>query len=401
MPEVPITISELTERIKLTLEDNFISIYVSGEISNYKYHSSGHHYFSLKDGNAQISAVIWRSNTVRFRLEDGMKVLARGNLTVYPPQGKYQLEISSILPEGKGDLYLAFEQLKLDLQLRGYFDTENKKEIPVLPLSVGISTSPTGAAIQDMISTIQRRFPHVQIYFRPTLVQGDGSAEDIVKAINELSKFKPDAIIIGRGGGSIEDLWSYNTEIVADAIFNSEIPIISAVGHETDFTIADFVADARAATPTAAAEYCTPITLNEFKSRLSNTAENLTMKLKEKVEAQSKYLDATFSNNFYRRLIEKINFLNQKIDDTQNQIESSVANKINLITQKLNSFEYTLSNLHPLQPLEHGFALLKQKGKYLKNKDIPKANSELEIVRKNNTVKTKVLSVSDNMFEIM
>jgi exodeoxyribonuclease VII large subunit len=401
MADKPISISELTEQIKSTLENDFLSVYITGEVSNYKLHSSGHHYFSLKDDNAQLSAIIWRNTPVRFRIENGMKVIVRGNLTVYAPQGKYQIECSSILPEGKGDLYLAFEQLKLDLQEKGYFDSENKKDLPVLPMSVGISTSPTGAAIQDMISTIQRRFPLVQIYFRPTLVQGEGSAEDIVKAINELTKFNPDVIIIGRGGGSIEDLWSYNTEIVADAIFNSDIPIISAVGHETDFTIADFVADARAATPTAAAEYCTPITLNEFKSRLNNTAENFTQKLSEKVESQTKYLDATFSNNFYKRLFEKVHFFHQKIDDTQNQFDSAIANRFKLINQKLNSYEFTLLNLHPLHPLEKGFALLKQKGKYLKNKDIPKANSELEIVRKDNTVKTKVLSVSDNMYEIM
>jgi exodeoxyribonuclease VII large subunit len=401
MAEQPITISELTEQIKSTLENDFFSVYITAEISNYKLHSSGHHYFSLKDSKSQISAIIWRNTPVRFRLEDGMKVIVRGNLTVYPPQGKYQIECSSILPEGKGDLYLAFEQLKKDLQEKGYFDEENKKELPVLPLSVGISTSPTGAAIQDMISTIQRRFPLVQIYFRPTLVQGDGSAEDIVKAINALSKFNPDVIIIGRGGGSIEDLWSYNTEIVADAIFNSDIPIISAVGHETDFTIADFVADARAATPTAAAEYCTPITLNDFRSRLDATQESLSSKMKEKIESKSQFLDSTFSNNFYRRLFEKVHFLHQKIDDSQNQIEVSIGNKLNLINQKLNSYQFTMMNLHPLQPLEKGFALLKQKGKLVQSKDIPKAGTELEIVRKDNTIKTKVLSVSDNLFEIM
>lgn len=400
MAEQPLSIYELTEQIKNTLENKFFSVYVVGEISNYKLHSSGHHYFSLKDNSAQISCVIWKTNPVRFKLEDGMKVIVRGNLTVYPPQGKYQIECIQVIPEGIGTLYLAYEKLKQELSEKGYFDQDRKRELTALPLSVGISTSPTGAAIQDMISTIQRRMPLVQIYFRPTIVQGENSAEDIVKAISDLNKFHPDLIIIGRGGGSIEDLWSYNTEIVADAIFRSEAPIISAVGHETDFTIADFVADLRAATPTAAAELCTPIPLLELKSRLNSVSEQITNNLNNQIISNKKIIESIFSNNFYKRFFERIHFLNQRIDDTQNQMEFIAKNKVQNFAGKIDSLEYTLLKLHPLNPLERGFALLKDKKKFLKANEIPKINSELKIIRKNNTIQTKVLSVNDNIFEL-
>jgi exodeoxyribonuclease VII large subunit len=401
MPETPITISQLTERIKSTLETNFISVYVSGEISNYKHHSSGHHYFSLKDDGATISCTIWRNTPVRFRLENGMKVIIRGSVTVYAPQGKYQIECSQIVPEGIGDLYLAYEQLKRDLEQKGYFSQERKREIPLLPMKVGISTSPTGAAVQDMISTIQRRFRHVQIYFQPTLVQGEGSAEDIARAVRKLNEYDPDVIIIGRGGGSLEDLWSYNTEIVADAIFTSKAPIISAVGHETDFTIADFVADLRAATPTAAAEICTPITTAEFETRLISLRENIFNKIQGNLNNLSRYLEVTFSNNYFRRLLDRVHFLEQKTDDYQNQSERAMKNKLELFDQKINSLQFTLANLHPLHPLEKGFALLKQKKKYLKSDEVPKINTELEIIRKENIIKTKVISTSNNMFDII
>jgi exodeoxyribonuclease VII large subunit len=398
MSEKPLKISEISSKIKDVLENTFISVYITGEISNYKYHSSGHHYFSLKDENAQISCVIWRSRPVRFNLEDGMKVIARGSLTVYPPQGKYQIEIIEIVPEGRGDLYIAFEKLKAKLEEKGFFDNLRKRPLPKIPLSVGVATSPTGAAIQDIISTIKRRFPIVQIYFRPTLVQGDGSAEDVVKAIKELEQYKPDAIIIGRGGGSIEDLWSFNTEIVAEAIFNCSIPIVSAVGHETDFTIADFVADLRAATPTAAAELVTPFTLNELSLIFENYLEQMQNLIKSNISIIRNNLENIYSNNFYRRLNERIHFYNQKIDDSQSQIEYILQNNIKATADKLNSLSFSLESLHPTKPLDKGYALIKYKNKYLKITDTPILNQELTIIRKYDQTKVKVLNNSKPIF---
>jgi exodeoxyribonuclease VII large subunit len=398
MSEKPLKISEISSKIKDVLENTFISVYITGEISNYKYHSSGHYYFSLKDENAQISCVIWRSRPVRFNLEDGMKVIARGSLTVYPPQGKYQIEIIEIVPEGRGDLYIAFEKLKAKLEEKGFFDNLRKRPLPKIPLSVGVATSPTGAAIQDIISTIKRRFPIVQIYFRPTLVQGDGSAEDVVKAIKELEQYKPDAIIIGRGGGSIEDLWSFNTEIVAEAIFNCSIPIISAVGHETDFTIADFVADLRAATPTAAAELVTPFTLNELSLIFENYLEQMQNLIKSNISIIRNNLENIYSNNFYRRLNERIHFYNQKIDDSQSQIEYILQNNIKATADKLNSLSFSLESLHPTKPLDKGYALIKYKNKYLKITDTPILNQELTIIRKYDQTKVKVLNNSKPIF---
>ncbi|MGB9701165.1 MAG: exodeoxyribonuclease VII large subunit [Candidatus Kapaibacteriota bacterium] len=398
MNEKPLKISEISSKIKELLENSFISVYITGEISNYKYHSSGHHYFSLKDENAQISCVIWRSRPVRFNLEDGMKVIARGSLTVYPPQGKYQIEIVEIVPEGRGDLYIAFEKLKAKLEEKGYFDNSRKRRLPEIPLSVGVATSPTGAAIQDIISTIKRRFPIVQIYFRPTLVQGDGSAEDVVRAINELEKYKPDAIIIGRGGGSIEDLWSFNTEMVADAIFNCSVPIVSAVGHETDFTIADFVADLRAATPTAAAELVTPHSLDELSVVINNYDEQMQNLIKSNISIIRNNLENIYSNNFYRRLNERIHFYNQRIDDSQSQIEYILQNNIKVEKNKLNSLSFSLESLHPNKPLDKGYALIKHKNKYLKITEAPILNQELEIIRKYDKTKVKVLSNTQSIF---
>ncbi|OGU56438.1 MAG: exodeoxyribonuclease VII large subunit [Ignavibacteria bacterium GWF2_33_9] len=395
----PLTISELTDEIKSILENKFFSVYVTGEISNYKHHSSGHHYFSLKDENSQISCTIWRNTSVNFSLKNGMKVIVRGELSVYAVQGKYQIICTSILPEGTGDLYLAFEKLKSELSEKGYFAQERKRELPLLPMKIGIATSPTGAAVQDMFSTIERRFCPTEIYFRPTLVQGEAAALDIVKAISELNEYDLDVIIIGRGGGSMEDLWCFNMEIVADAIYNSKTPIISAVGHETDFTISDFVADVRAATPTAAAEICTPISKVEFETRLIATKENLFTQINANLSNLKKFLQSTGSEILYRRLTEKIHFHEQRLDDRQNQVEMSLKNKLEKFTQKLDSLKFSLESLHPLQPLEKGFALIRQKNKVLKPNKVPAVNSELEIVRKDDLIIAKVLGTKLKMFD--
>ena len=258
-----LTVSELTQAVKETLEldARFQNILVRGEISNFKHHTSGHMYFTLKDEKSRLKCVMFRSHNarLRFRPEDGLKVIAGGRLGVYEVAGEYQLYVEELYPEGLGALHLAFEQLKAKLQAEGLFDPARKRPLPGLPRTVGIVTSPTGAAIRDMVSVLRRRFPNVNILLAPAIVQGDAGPPSVIRALELLNwRDDVDVIIVGRGGGSLEELWTFNDEGVARAIAASRIPVISAVGHETDFTIADFVADRRAPTPSAAAEIAVP-----------------------------------------------------------------------------------------------------------------------------------------------
>jgi exodeoxyribonuclease VII large subunit len=256
-PDRIYTVSEITKLVKLELENAFPVVWVEGEVSNFHRHSSGHLYFTLKDEHCQLQAVMWRSNVrmLKFDFKDGLKVICKGRLTVYEVRGQYQIIVDVLEPKGKGALQLAFEQLKEKLQTEGLFDPKHKKPLPLLPRKVGIVTSPRGAAVIDILKTLERRFAHLHILIYPARVQGEGAAEEIVEGIDYLgSQPGIDVIIVSRGGGSIEDLWAFNEEKVARAIFRCPIPIISAVGHEVDFTIADFVADLRASTPSVAAE---------------------------------------------------------------------------------------------------------------------------------------------------
>lgn len=259
----PLSVRALTKYIKLKFDydQNLQGVLLKGEISNFKRHSRGHFYFTLKDEEAQISAVMFAqaAKGVEFLPKDGMEVIVKGNLSVYEAGGSYSIQVRQMKEDGVGNLYVAFNQMKERLGKEGLFDQRYKKQLPKFPASVGVITSPTGAAIKDVLSTIRRRFPATKIYVFPALVQGENAAASIVSCIKQANaEIKPDVLIVGRGGGSIEDLWAFNEEVVARAIFQSEIPIISAVGHETDFTIADFVADIRAATPTGAAEIAVP-----------------------------------------------------------------------------------------------------------------------------------------------
>ncbi|MDO5784570.1 MAG: exodeoxyribonuclease VII large subunit [Eubacteriales bacterium] len=257
------TVSQVNHVIKLMLEDYepFRNIYVQGEISNYKAHSSGHKYLTLKDEGGVLSAVMFRSDAarLRFRPENGMKIIARGRISCYPKYGQYQMYIANMMPDGIGALTVAFEQLKQRLYAEGLFDAERKKPIPRLPQNIAIVTSPTGAAVRDMLRILKKRYPLAAVQIYPVLVQGEGAAADIANAIAAVNRRgEADVIITGRGGGSLEDLWAFNEEVVARAIAASDIPVISAVGHEPDVTISDFVADARASTPSNAAEICVP-----------------------------------------------------------------------------------------------------------------------------------------------
>jgi len=393
----PETISELTDRLKNLLETNFTYVFVIGEISNYKINQSGHHYFSLKDSGAQISCAIWNSNKINIQLVDGMKVVATGYISLYPPQGKYQIIVQTIKPAGIGDLYQKFEELKKKLEQLGYFDQSRKRPIPKICLKVGVSTSPTGAAIRDIISTIHNRLPLVEIYFRPTMVQGEGSELDIARAIEELNQYDLDVIIIGRGGGSIEDLWSYNTEVVANAIFNSRIPIISAVGHETDFTIADFVADERAPTPTGAAQYVTKYTLLDYINYLDQAQSNLKNILFNKINQYKIQLDRTFNNNFRERFLDKLYFLQQNLEDNEEKMKSLILQKINFLLKDLQTKENLFKSLHPLLPMEKGFVYIMQNGKLIDNDQIPLKNKNIEIVRKNDLLITKLIEIRNKL----
>ncbi len=306
--ETPLSIFELTDQIKSRLEKEFFEVVVTGEVSNFKPHPSGHYYFSLKDEKAALSAVMFRSGggRLKFQLQDGMKVLAIGRISVYPPRGNYQIVISRLEPAGLGALQLAFEQLKKRLEAEGLFRPDRKRPLPRFPKTVGIVTAPAGAAIRDMLNVLNRRFSGVRILIYPAKVQGVGSAEEIASGIQTFNRMFPeiDVMIVGRGGGSIEDLWAFNEEVVARAIYESKIPVISAVGHEVDFTIADFVADLRAPTPSAAAELVIGNKLELIRhlehlvnrlSRITHRLEYAQMKLDELVQRMYRSLESKVS----------------------------------------------------------------------------------------------------------
>ena len=288
------TISELTSAIKGILEPNFRAISVQGEISNFKLQSSGHLYFTMKDSGAQISAVLFKGHAASLTRmpKEGDQVVAKGEISLYAPRGQYQIVIKELQFLGLGELLLKFHQLKETLAARGWFDPQKKKKLPQLPKRIGIVTSPTGAVIQDILNVLGRRFAGVEVILNPVKVQGEGAAQEIARAIDDFNRFDlADVLIIGRGGGSIEDLWAFNEEVVAAAIFSSKIPIISAVGHETDFTIADWVADKRAPTPSAAAEIVIAEKANLVKFLLS-AQENCRQRMRQLIQQRGQRLSS-------------------------------------------------------------------------------------------------------------
>jgi len=322
----PISVSELTLEIKTLIERGFADLWVEGEISNFKRHSSGHWYFTLKDSGASIRAACFRMNNyyIRFLPEDGMAVRVRGRLSVYEPRGEYQLLVEFIEPIGIGALQLAFEQMRNRLAAEGFFDPERKRPLPLLPRKIGVVTSPAGAAIRDILRVLKRRNESIDILIAPARVQGDGAAEEIARSIEMLNECDDvDVIIIGRGGGSIEDLWAFNEEIVARAIFNSRIPVISAVGHETDFTIADFVADLRAPTPSAAAEQVATAR-DELCARMQGLATDLRRAMQIRLmELRARVSDLTSSRAFSDTR-SKLYTLSQKLDECAYRMESAL-----------------------------------------------------------------------------
>lgn len=390
MSEIVLKVSELTDIIKSYMEDQIGTVTISGEISNFKPHYSGHRYFTLKDELAQISCVMWKSRRLDFIPKEGMNVKAKGNLSVYGQRGTYQLDIIYLSPIGMGDLYMAFEEMKAKLDKLGYFAAERKRLIPNLPIKIGISTSPTGAAVQDMFSTIKRRFPYATIYFRPTIVQGNDAAKDISNAIEDLNKTNADILIVGRGGGSIEDLWAYNTEIVANAIFNSKIPIISAVGHETDFTIADFVADKRAATPTAAAEIATPFEQTKLLNFLDTSIEKMEKLINRNLNLKYQMLDDLWKESLQKKVNDKINRTKDDLNKNIKLLQSTINRNIDNKNKKLAYLTEILKKSNPNLPLEKGFAIIKHNGKIINLEQSLTDYKFIEIQRKNEIVNAKI-----------
>lgn len=346
-----LTVNALTKYIKrkFDADPHLQDVLVKGEISNFKQHSSGHMYFTLKDEHARILAVMFSSHnrTMKFSPENGMKILIRGDLSVYEPSGQYQIYVKEMQPDGIGDLYLAFEQLKEKLEKEGLFSLQVKKAIPKFPKTIGVVTSPTGAAIRDIITTIKRRYPVANIIIFPAIVQGDQAAPTIVKAIQIANENRDaDVLIIGRGGGSIEELWAFNEEMVANAIFRSQIPIISAVGHETDFTIADFVADLRAPTPTAAAEMAVPH-IEDLIERVLDRQSRLIRATKERIIGQKERL-ARIQKSYAFRYPQKL--YEQKLvqlDKLQEQLKRGTMRVFDLNIERNVSIQKRLYRMNP------------------------------------------------------
>lgn len=357
-----LTVQELTRHISLLIGKDHLmaNVWVKGEISNFKAASSGHLYFTLKDGHSCVKTVMFRSRSgkVPFRPENGMAVTVRGYVSVFERDGVYQLYAEEMEPEGAGALFKAFEQLKARLQQEGLFDAKYKKVLPLLPHRIGIVTSPTGAAVRDMVEIIRRRWPGLEIILAPVLVQGEGAPPAIARGIRLLNQLGGiDLIIAGRGGGSLEELWAFNTEVVARSIFLSEVPVISAVGHETDFTIADFVADARAATPSAAAEMAVP-DRKEMERYLRTVQERLARAVEEKISAGRQRLNLCLANRFFTRPVDNIcSARQQPVDFLSHRLVQEADGAVMRAGNRLAALTAQLNTLSPLATLARGYSI--------------------------------------------
>ena len=414
-----LTVGELNNYIKGVLErDAFLNrVYLKGEISNFKNHTTGHFYFTLKDDTSRINAVMFASaaRNIEFKPEDGMNVLVVGRISAYPVAGSYQIYVESMQPDGIGNLYIEFEKLKKKLEQKGLFNPAHKKKIPKYPSRIGVVTAPTGAAIKDIMSTIKRRFPSCEVILFPSLVQGASAAPNIVEQIKKADAFGLDTLIVGRGGGSIEDLWAFNEEIVANAIYECNTPVISAVGHEIDFTIADFVADLRAPTPTGAAEMAVPTVMdtlniiNQYKIRLNKNIKNMVnnkyielRNLKQSYilknpmamyEVKMQKLDTLVEQN--NRIITAI------IDNKKIQLEKVkdayiLKNPLTIIDGCKKNYDVLLSTLKALNPLgilEKGYSVVKKDNEIIKDIKKLKKDDELNIKFMKGEIKATVKEI--------
>ena len=391
------SVSEITSRIKQTLEVYFTAVWVEGEISNLRRPSSGHLYFTLKDEKAELKAVMFRfvNKKLKFKLENGLQVLIYGGVTVYEKRGEYQISAVEVEPKGLGALQLAFEQLKKRLEKEGLFSPVHKKSIPLLPRKIGIITSATGAAIRDIIHLIDRRYANVQLLLNPVRVQGEGAAEEIARAIGELNEIGGiDVIILGRGGGSVEDLWAFNEEIVARSIFDSDIPIISAVGHEIDYTISDFTADLRAATPSHAAELVVG-RREELENCLAQFVLRLKSAVKNKFESLKNRLQRAQQSYAFRIPLGLIEQYGQRIDDLTERIKVILGQRLEILKGKLGAFSGRLEALSPLGVLSRGYSLALKlpERKSIRNVKTLKINDSVEVIVHRGKFTSKVTEI--------
>ena len=416
-----VTISDLNRYIKakFDMDTHLNHVYLKGEISNFKHHTRGHFYFTLKDENSRIAAVMFASSakSVAFEPEDGMKVLVSGRIALYEATGSYQIYVETMELDGIGNLYLEFERLKKELAKEGLFDREHKRAIPKFPKKIGIITAPTGAAIRDILSTIKRRYPICETILFPALVQGTGAKESVVKQLNKAQEYDLDVIICGRGGGSIEDLWAFNEEIVARAIYNSKIPVISAVGHEIDFTIADYVADLRAPTPTGAAEMAVPnlvdlkSLIEQYKIRGNEAVTNIIKKNRIKLESLQNSFVLKNPLSLYeikeQKLDSYIDYLNQymtnKLNHAKLMYEKVINNKIlispqSMFDKKKHQYELllkTIEVLNPMKLLSSGYSIVKSNGKVIKNSHDVNLEDVVDIELSEGKLKCSVIGKED------
>jgi exodeoxyribonuclease VII large subunit len=419
MEEKTFTVSEINALInrKIKMDPTFKNILVKGEISNFSTNQfSGHSYFTLKDENSQIDAVMFKGMKDRFLkidLADGMNVIIKGKIEVYVKNGKYQLYATKITEDGIGNLYVAFEQLKKKLEKEGLFDKSHKKAIPPYPKRIGVVTAATGAAIRDIITTIKKRYPICEILVLPTLVQGDHAKEQIVKQIKNAQNYDINTLIVGRGGGSIEDLWPFNEEIVAREIYACKIPVISAVGHEVDFTISDFVADARAPTPTGAAQIAVP-DINEVKFKVNNLKDKLTKNITNKVGENKLILKHLSEKQVLKNpeeiyeikemhldnLLNKLNYTSKNII-TKNQqrlfkLENApiLKNPQNMLNKKKEKYYKNVNKLEVLNPLltlKRGYSIAKSEGKVISSAKDAKSGDKIDIEFDDGIINTRVI----------
>jgi len=358
-----LSVSALSNYLRELLETDEVlhDLWVSGEISNFSQPRSGHIYFTLKDKEAQIRAVMWKSAAMRlnFSPRDGQSVEIHGSMSFYAASGQAQLYIDTMQPIGEGKLFQEFLRLKNKLEAEGLFSQAHKRPLPELPRKIGIITSATGAALQDILKTLSRRLPLLQVFIAPSLVQGVDAPTSLLKSLNSLTQIEGlDLIIIARGGGSIEDLWAFNDENLARAIFNSPVPVISGVGHETDFTIADFVADMRAPTPTAAAELATPITINELALSLQANRKLLKDNMQEAIAERSYQLELRHQDLKRLSPIQRVNNAIQTLDNLQMRLERTMRLELQKLSQKNQHLSDRLESLSPLAVLKRGFAIV-------------------------------------------
>ena len=390
-----ISVTELNKYIKdkIDKDEMLNNVFVKGEISNYKHHYTGHLYFTLKDENSLIKCIMFKgyAANLKFEPKDGMKVTIFGSVSVFERDGVYQIYVKAMQEDGIGSLYKAYEEMKAKLEKEGLFDQRHKKKIPLMPKCIGVLTSNTGAVIRDIINVSTRRNPNVYIKLLPVPVQGPGAAEKIVDAIKLMNEKKlADVIIVARGGGSLEDLWPFNEEIVARAIYDSELPVISAVGHETDFTIADFVADLRAPTPSAAAELAVP-NIADIKLKLEGYNNRYKLALKKKVEFMRLRYEKCMNSRVFKEPLQKINEKYILIDMKVKTMQNSISNIYN--SKKTNMIKHIakLDALSPLKTLTRGYSIVQSNGKVVKSVNQIKKDDEIDIRLIDGKAKAKVM----------